>query len=80
MKLKELLVGLEGLKAKGTLDVEIKGIESNSKNIRCRDKRNRKQFKKYKRRIFICCNKRIFHRWTPICGKCNTKWCSSSNY
>ena len=34
MKLKELLVGLEGLKAKGTLDVEIQGIESNSKNIK----------------------------------------------
>ena len=34
MKLKELLVGLEGLKAKGTLDLEIKGIESNSKNIK----------------------------------------------
>ena len=34
MKLKELLVSLEGLKAKGSLDVEIKGIESNSKNIK----------------------------------------------
>ena len=34
MKLNELLVGLEGLKAKGTLDIEIKGIESNSKNIK----------------------------------------------
>ena len=34
MKLKELLVGLEGLKAKGTLDIEIQGIESNSKNIK----------------------------------------------
>ena len=34
MKLKELLVGLEGLKAKGSLDVDIKGIESNSKNIK----------------------------------------------
>ena len=33
MKLKELLVGLEGLKAKGDLDLDIKGIESNSKNI-----------------------------------------------
>ena len=33
MKLKELLVGLEGLKAKGNLDLDIKGIESNSKNI-----------------------------------------------
>ena len=34
MKLKELLVGLEGLKAKGSLDIEIKGIESNSKDIK----------------------------------------------
>ena len=33
MKLKELLVGLEGLKAKGDLDLDIKGIESNSKNV-----------------------------------------------
>lgn len=34
MKLKEILVGLEGLKAKGDLDVEIKGIDSNSKKIK----------------------------------------------
>ena len=34
MKLKNMLVGLEGLKAKGELDKEIKGIESNSKNIK----------------------------------------------
>ena len=34
MKLKNLLVGLEGLKAKGDLDKEIIGIESNSKNIK----------------------------------------------
>ena len=34
MKLKNILVGLEGLKAKGELDKEIKGIESNSKNIK----------------------------------------------
>ena len=34
MKLKNILVGLEGLKAKGDLDIEIKGIESNSKNIK----------------------------------------------
>ena len=33
MKLKELLVGLEGLKAKGNLDLDIKGVESNSKNV-----------------------------------------------
>ena len=34
MKLKEMLVGLEGLKAKGDLDVEIKGISSNSKEVK----------------------------------------------
>ena len=34
MNLKSILVGLEGLKAKGDLDKEIKGIESNSKNIK----------------------------------------------
>ena len=34
MKLKNILVGLEGLKAKGELDKEIKGIESNSTNIK----------------------------------------------
>ena len=34
MKLKNILIGLEGLKAKGDLDKEIKGIESNSKNIK----------------------------------------------
>ena len=34
MKLKEILVGLEGLKAKGNLDTEIKGISSNSKEIK----------------------------------------------
>ena len=34
MKLKEMLVGLEGLKAKGDLDVEIKGISSNSKELK----------------------------------------------
>ena len=33
MKLKETLIGLEGLKAKGNLDIDITGIESNSKNI-----------------------------------------------
>lgn len=33
MKLKEMLVGLEGLKVKGDLEQEIQGIESNSKNI-----------------------------------------------
>ena len=34
MKLKNILVGIEGLKAKGELDKEIKGIESNSKSIK----------------------------------------------
>ena len=34
MKLKNILVGLDGLKAKGELDKEIKGIESNSTNIK----------------------------------------------
>ena len=33
MNLKKILIGLEGLKVKGNLDLEIKGIESNSKNI-----------------------------------------------
>jgi UDP-N-acetylmuramoyl-L-alanyl-D-glutamate--2,6-diaminopimelate ligase len=33
MKLKEMLVGLEGLKVKGDLEQEIQGIESNSKKI-----------------------------------------------
>ena len=34
MKLKEILLGLEGLKVKGTLDLEIKGIENNSNNVK----------------------------------------------
>ena len=34
MKLKEMLVGLEGLKVKGDLELEVKGIESNSKVIK----------------------------------------------
>lgn len=33
MKLKETLIGLEGLKAKGSLDIDIAGIESNSEKI-----------------------------------------------
>lgn len=33
MNLKEILLGLEGLKAKGNLDIEIKGIKMNSKEI-----------------------------------------------
>ena len=34
MQLKSILMGLEGLKLKGDLELEIKGIESNSKNIK----------------------------------------------
>lgn len=34
MKLREMLVGLKGLKVKGNLDLEIKKIESNSKTIK----------------------------------------------
>ena len=34
MELKKILVGLEGLKAKGNLDLDITGLESNSKNIK----------------------------------------------
>ena len=34
MELKKILAGLDGLKAKGELDIEITGIESNSKNIK----------------------------------------------
>ena len=33
MNLKNILDGIEGLKAKGELDLEIEGIESNSKKI-----------------------------------------------
>ncbi len=34
MELKSLLIGLEGLKVRGSLDIDIKGIESNSKEIK----------------------------------------------
>ena len=34
MKLKQMLVGLEGLKVKGNLDIDIKGIEKNSKEVK----------------------------------------------
>jgi len=34
MNLKKMLVGLEGLKVKGDLDLEIKGIENNSKEVK----------------------------------------------
>ena len=33
MKLKEMLIGLEGLKVKGDLEIDIKGIADNSKNV-----------------------------------------------
>ena len=34
MKLKELLIGLNGLKARGDLDIDIKGISCNSNNVK----------------------------------------------
>ena len=34
MELKQILVGLENLKVKGDLDIEISGIENNSKNVK----------------------------------------------
>ena len=34
MELKKILVGIEGLKAKGSLDIDVKNIESNSNNIK----------------------------------------------
>ena len=34
MKLREMLVGLEGLKVKGNLEIEIKGLESNSREVK----------------------------------------------
>lgn len=34
MELKKMLVGLEGLKVKGNLEIEINGLESNSKNVK----------------------------------------------
>ena len=52
MNLKNILDGIEGLKAKGELDLEIEGIESNSK--------------KNRERIFVCCNKRVHSRWTRV--------------
>ena len=33
MELKKILVGLEGIKAKGSVDLEIKGIEKNSRDL-----------------------------------------------
>ena len=34
MKLEEMLIGLEGLKVRGDLKIEIEGIESNSRQIK----------------------------------------------
>ena len=34
MELKKLLIGLEGLKVKGNLDLDINGIEKNSKDVK----------------------------------------------
>ena len=34
MNLKNVLKGIKGLKAKGELDLELAGIESNSKNVK----------------------------------------------
>ena len=34
MNLKEMIIGLEGLKVKGDLELDIKGLESNSKQIK----------------------------------------------
>ena len=34
MELKKLLVGLEGIKGKGNLDIEITGVESNSQKVK----------------------------------------------
>ena len=34
MNLKNILNGIEGLKAKGDLDIEINGIENNSQNVK----------------------------------------------
>lgn len=34
MELKEILIGIEGIKAKGNLDLEIKNIDSDSRNIK----------------------------------------------
>ena len=34
MELKKLLLGLEGIKAKGNVDIDIKGIEKNSKEVK----------------------------------------------
>ena len=33
MELKKILAGLEGLKVKGSLDIDVKNIRNNSKNV-----------------------------------------------
>ena len=37
MELKKILIGIDGLKAKGSLDIDVKGLDSNSKNIKLGD-------------------------------------------
>lgn len=37
MELKKILIGIDGLKAKGSLDIEVNGLDSNSKNIKLGD-------------------------------------------
>ena len=34
MELKKVLLGIEGIKAKGNVDLDIKGIENNSKEVK----------------------------------------------
>ena len=34
MNLKSVLSGIEGLKAKGNLEIDVKGLESNSKEVK----------------------------------------------
>ena len=34
MELKKILIGIEGLKAKGNLEIDVKGLESNSKEVK----------------------------------------------
>ena len=50
MNLKNTLIGIDGLKAKGKLDIDIKGIESNCDKI--------------EERLYVCSNKRNRSRWS----------------
>ena len=50
MELKSILSGLQNLKAKGSLDIDIKGIKNNSKDIEKND-------------MFVAI-KRVQYRWT----------------